>query len=829
MPNLSLLRFLLLLLLLPFHLSCAIAVDEPLTDWSKISDDLVPWTPPAQLPTARKRIPNDNYAQRREEILANIDRAALTNGSKQIFAGLITMITPGGRAEQLGMQENDLIISLDNQPLVLGKRFNDMRTSREQTLALTAPSGIERRILIPPGMLGFRYQEFPFIWRASAMYLQSSERDERWDDDMLVACQAITNDAALVETAIAHAQERGYHGPLGLALMEMAAAGEFRFDEALAFGMAALHQLPQVQKEAVIQTTIIAARATGRPGMARQLGKSYPTKNIDLPAYAESESIAALPAHVRTQPSPITMAAQRPSIDLSAQIGALKVEDAWANRRILESRSFPVRVPMGHYHEYPLGPCVQRALLGIKFTIARTDKRDGDWLSSVTIGLDAWDQNQGRKTIAHLSLVADGNVLLSRSDEDYFMLGKYLARTDEKPCEVTIGAGDGVLECAVDGQRIFLGPLLVDNPPSQKYSSRYSIMIKVIGWNVDFSNLSWKSFGTSAVAGQLNMPNDFVAEAIALENKPAQPDEVVATFKRAVTSGDWNAKIALGDYYQRHQQHPQAIEWYEQSLAESDAPITWLKWAVATLDAHSERCDDVLKKIAEKVPDLSVWLVDNSFSSFFTRLRRLGKSHLAIPLLKSLLEANHADAFYALFLCHLVDGNWQEARTVAQRLLAPKFLNPHYYAEVWAIDTALAVFLGQSPPDYQPIREIMSNNALPECTKLAFRYFMNEIDDATARQNGMTIEYGEAWIFYRGLKAFALKDFPAARNDFALIIDKHPTRIDAEPSRSLNQWMSQQTPETMAKGKDNTKWPFTGAPDQTIPTTTPVSVGDNDF
>ena len=821
-------KFILLLFLL---LSCAIAVDEPLIKLPEISDDLVPWMPPAQLPTARKRIADLQYIQRREEILADIDRAALTNGSQHIFAGLITSVTPGSRAQQLGMQENDLILSLDDRPLVLGKSFTEMRTSGEQTLALAAPSGVERHVTIQPGMLGFIYESLQLFWRASAMYLQSSEQDERWDDDMLVACQAITYDAGLVETAIAHAQEHGYHGALGLALMEMAAAGEFRFDDALAFGMAALQQLPQAQREAIIQITIRAARATGRPGLARQLGKPYPAQEIGLSANSESKLIAALPASVRTQPSPITMAAQRSSIDLLGKISVYNVKDLWQNTQMVHGQKIPMRVPRNHYQECPFGPRVQRALLSTEFTTTTTDRERGDWPASVTIGLDIWNQNQERRTFAHLTFLADGNVVFRRPQGDLFVLGKYLARADGKTCKVTVAAGDGVLECLVDGQRIFLGPTISDSTQSLDHPSRFSAIIKTVGWNADFFGVSWKSFGASASAGQLNMPNDFVAEAIALENKQTQPDEVVATFKRAVTSGDWNAKIALGDYYQRHQQHSQAIEWYEQSLTESNEPIAWLNWAVVTLDAHPERCDDVLKKIAENVPDLSVCLVDNSFLFFIRSLRRLGKSHLAIPLLESLLESNESDAFYELFLCHLMAGNWQKARTVAQRLLAPKFLNPHYYAQVWAIDAALAVFLGQSLPNYQPIQEIMRDNELPECTKLAFRYFMNEIDDATALQNGISIEYGEEWIFYRGLKAFALRDFSAARNDFALIIDKHSTRIDAEPSRSLNQWMSQQTPETIAKGKDATKWPFTGSPAQSTPTTTttPAPPGANDF
>jgi tetratricopeptide (TPR) repeat protein len=820
-------KFILLLFSL---ISCAIAVDEPHIKFPEISDDLVPWTPPEQLPTARKRITDIEYMQRRKEILANVDRMALTKGSKQLFAGQIIEVTPGSQAQQLGMRVNDLILSLDDQPIVLGKPFREMRTSGEQTLALAAPSGVERRITIQPGKLGFRYEEGQLFWRASAIYLQSSERDERWDDNMLVACQAITDDAGLVETAIAHAQESGYHGPLGLALMEMAAASEFRFDDALAFGMAALQQLPQAQQGAIIQTTIRAARTSGHLGLARQLGKRYPAQERVFSPNSEAGLITALPVYVRTQPSPITMATQRSSIDLSTKICAFKTEAWWQTLQIPLSHKISIKVPSDHYQECPLGPRVQRALLSTEFTTTTTDSKNGEWPALVSIGLDIWNQNQERIIFADINFRGDGYVILRLPQGEYFFLGKYLTRTDGKPCKVTVAAGDGVLEFLVDGQRVFLGPTFLDSTQSPSHPCRFSARINVVSWNVDFFNIAWKSIGESASAGQLGMPNDFVAEALVLEKKQTQPEEVVSTFQRAVTSGDWNAKIALGDYYQRHQQHPQAIEWYEKSLAESSDSITWLKWAVATLDAHSERCDDVLKKIAEKVPDFTILIVEESFSPFFARLRRLGKSHLAIPLLESLRGADNPDAFYELFMCHLVDGNWQKARTEARRLLVPRFMKPEYRANVWAVDAALAVFLGQPPPDYQLIQDMISENKLPKCTILALRYFMNEIDDATVLQNGMATEYGEQWIHYRGLKAFALRDFLTARRDFAFIIDKHSNKIDAEPSRSLNQWMSEQKPEKIAKEKNDTKWPFTGTPAQSTPTTTPAPPpGDNDF
>jgi hypothetical protein len=233
------------------------------------------WPQPQQRPVSREQLPPQEFAplfksavERLHDATAQANAGELTQGCR------IERIIPGGQADKLGMLIGDVLVAIDEKPLICPAQLDRLRTKEKQSLIVHTATGEERTVEIEPGMNGIGSQP---IVRLYTLCLKSKQRDDRWVTEVMVSLRVYDTDPDLAETAWQHAFARGYKPDLvsetaGLAI----ALAQGRNDAALDLAWHLSHADDWTKRLPIAPRWVYrAAIADGRWDVAMQMLTSY--------------------------------------------------------------------------------------------------------------------------------------------------------------------------------------------------------------------------------------------------------------------------------------------------------------------------------------------------------------------------------------------------------------------------------------------------------------------------------------------------------------------------------------------------------------------------
>ena len=271
------------------------------------------WEPPTdKAPLFVERIPIAEYSIRLVKARA---RAAELEAKRAALPlrGQIVERVARGQALMAGMEFGDILISLDDKPLVNPDDINKFRTETTQTLKYYSQKRGPQTMSVQPGKIGTNVQSFD---RNNPLDLDGKLDDPRWAEEIHLAGLLYMEDPEFAETALARAVGSGL--PRTPLLMERAARLAFRmahYDQSMAIAWQALAEAkPDVPKARLgpirfyfFNSAMADYKLEAALNMARKSEDPYFTKHIPV----LEQMIAAhkaLPAEVRLAPSPREMA-----------------------------------------------------------------------------------------------------------------------------------------------------------------------------------------------------------------------------------------------------------------------------------------------------------------------------------------------------------------------------------------------------------------------------------------------------------------------------------------------------------------------------------------
>lgn len=228
------------------------------------------WTPPSVRPTPKERLTGAPWKNRLEAALKGRSQAERDMKVPAFGLQVIEVFT-GGQAEQLGVKIGDRLLRFNGKPILGSEAYQIARAMAPGKLEVWS-SGL-REIELKEGSFGANWKA---VWQSESAYLQSTDRDARWDDFVLAACLAWVKDEEVAETALFHAQAAGYRGWITPAVMTRLCHENGRHAEAMDFGWAAGDETPAEGLGPVLQAMHRSAFLLGHLDRARSISESRP-------------------------------------------------------------------------------------------------------------------------------------------------------------------------------------------------------------------------------------------------------------------------------------------------------------------------------------------------------------------------------------------------------------------------------------------------------------------------------------------------------------------------------------------------------------------------
>lgn len=450
--------------------------------------DPMDWKPPAEPPPIRARYGDTWYATSAKAARAKIDLAALRAADRPVGGVLVQEVLPDSPAEKLGIAVGDILMSVDGIPLGSHGDDEDMNATRNgdvQQLRLWSARSGQRTVEIQPGKIGLRYYTGQ---RLAETYARSSERDPRWDDDMLVATASYASDPMLAETALFHARQAGFRGRLFTPLAARIAFNQCRFEDTLAYGWPAWSANQKLSRD-TIRMYYTAAMLGFKPEQALDLATRYPD---DL---TKENAVAAMVTAYRAMPrselsNPIAeldnvKRTRTPKFNAFVPTKDHENVEAskWAASLLNDPQPLSLEVPSGSYASMLLTPGYENAALTIHFEVHDTDTKQTGWAHCIGFGLYNMEQSQDVEPLApdaiKVSLMTDGPV-------DVSAFGLPEIRFDLPRSNLTATRLEGTIRMVIlhnrcqvtldDGKRIYYGPVTSEEP-----KRKYGFFIQAVG------------------------------------------------------------------------------------------------------------------------------------------------------------------------------------------------------------------------------------------------------------------------------------------------------------------------------------------------------------
>ena len=183
----------------------------------------------------RALLTGEVYQQRLQSALSGMPSVASLEASSMPVSGVrVDGVVPGYQAEGLGIEADDVIVSVDDQR-TWARWIDWKRTGQAQTLRLVTRNGKERSVQVQPGLVGVQYYSYR---RPDLAYIRRADRNKELDELVLVGLMMRGQDPDLAETAWHHAIRAGYEpDDLSDACLAVIAREQSRFDDAIGAAM----------------------------------------------------------------------------------------------------------------------------------------------------------------------------------------------------------------------------------------------------------------------------------------------------------------------------------------------------------------------------------------------------------------------------------------------------------------------------------------------------------------------------------------------------------------------------------------------------------------
>jgi hypothetical protein len=332
-------------------------------------------------------------------------------------------------------------------------------------------------------------------WKPLSVYWHGNQRSDRWDAEMLVAGSAFNTNPDLAETALFHAQAKGYHGWVLAGLASRIAWIEMRIPDALNFAALALEDAPEDRKPVMAAMAFAGAMLDYKWEYALELAKAYP-----LCDPAEAKEINKQIRDYRTYGSrprldPLVEIATEGETDISKKIEQVHAKGSPALpgkfRALRNEGSVSLSVPADHYAFLIGGPTHRDVDLSVQFHFTAADRKKTDYARDLTIALT--DQ-EGRISIPQIDCLLDNHSL--ELDSETAVSVKTPTPFDwtrDHSVRIIMLGPDSV--ALFDGQRVYFGPSVFQ--PAER---QIAFLLKPVGVDVKFHDVTWKFIGSDTAA-----------------------------------------------------------------------------------------------------------------------------------------------------------------------------------------------------------------------------------------------------------------------------------------------------------------------------------------
>jgi hypothetical protein len=321
------------------------------------------------LPELRKQVDDAQYRERRQKVLGVIDRKQLIHSTYPLSGICLRLILPESQASRLGIEDGDVLVSIDGKVPPNVWEFPYTRTV-PVPIAWWSPTSGAHTGTVQPGNIGMSMQP---DWVPELLYMHQPSHNPQWDDDMLAASLTWESDPAFAETALAIAHEKGFAGPLLWIQAASIALEQGRFTDVIAFGQSVLAKVHGIEHLHAAQDIYAAACALGRYDVAASVhsanGQGTRDQEDKIAAkfgLAQSNALSA-PEKPWSDPSPMALALAMTSHDLGTTWQSMNGSNGgdYAVERLGAIGRIPFSMPVGKWQTYRLGPLARNLKIAV--------------------------------------------------------------------------------------------------------------------------------------------------------------------------------------------------------------------------------------------------------------------------------------------------------------------------------------------------------------------------------------------------------------------------------------------------------------------------------
>lgn len=191
----------------PFLVIAAVVSASVLSPAALVAaDDPLVWEKPAAPPPFRPLLKDEEFTARRKKLLDALgELSVLEKSPLPEFGFRIVHVDSDGLAARLNLRVGDIIFKVDDHEL-RGPKFAG-RDWRDRLECYSDRDRKNRTVSVQPGLLGIRLDRHA---RPELGYLRGTNRNPRWDRDVLTGIVAAESDPDLAETAWNRALMAGY-------------------------------------------------------------------------------------------------------------------------------------------------------------------------------------------------------------------------------------------------------------------------------------------------------------------------------------------------------------------------------------------------------------------------------------------------------------------------------------------------------------------------------------------------------------------------------------------------------------------------------------------
>ena len=329
------------------------------------------WLPGADgpLPELRKQLDESQYRERRQKALAAIDRKQLMHSTYPLTGICLRLILPDSQAARLGIEDGDVLVSIDGKVPADVWDFPFKRTLAAPIAWWSPTTGVHNGTA-QPGPIGMTLQA---DWVPELLYMHQPSHSPQWDDDMLAASLTWESDPIFSETALAMAHDKGFAGSLLWIQAASIALEQGRFADSLAFGQSILDKAHGVERMHAAHNVYTAACALGHYDVAAGLygdmgllSHGLDDKKIAELRLAVSNAQSA-PEKPWSDPSPMALAMAMPGHDLGTTWKSMNGGNGgdYAVERLGAVGRIPFSLAVGKWQTYRLGPPARNLAMAV--------------------------------------------------------------------------------------------------------------------------------------------------------------------------------------------------------------------------------------------------------------------------------------------------------------------------------------------------------------------------------------------------------------------------------------------------------------------------------